>query len=115
MVLIFAVPNIISLSGGEPTIPKRYDKLVHFVEYLILAFLVYRGFSQPPRRQGLLLFCAAAFAGLAVGALDEYTQHFLPRRDSSILDWLADAVGVIAGTSLASIWHRRANEKREAA
>jgi VanZ family protein len=111
--MIFSIPNILSLTGDEPKIPKRFDKLAHFFEYLVLAILFYRGFDQSPRRERLLLFCAAAFAALAVGALDEFTQHFLPRRNSSILDWLADAGGVIVGTSIASIWQCRATDKRE--
>ncbi len=111
--LIFVLPNVLSISGDGPRLPKRFDKVIHFTEYLVLAVLLYRGLVFPPGRERMLVFLAVICAGLAVGALDEFTQYFLPRRNSSIIDWLADAAGILVGTSLASVRYRRVKEKRE--
>ena len=37
---------------------------------------------------------------LAVGAIDEYHQRFVPGRDSSLLDFAADIAGTFCGASL---------------
>ncbi len=113
VVLIFVLPNILSFSGDGPRLPKRFDKVFHFAEYMVLAILFYRGLVFPPERVRILLFFAVICAGLAIGALDEFTQYFLPQRKSSIMDWLADAAGILVGTSLASVRYRRVKKKRE--
>jgi VanZ family protein len=44
---------------------------------------------------------AALLLPLAVGAADEWHQLYLPGRDGSVDDWLADAVGIgLAGLAL---------------
>jgi VanZ family protein len=113
VIVVFAVPNILSLSGSGPDLPRRFDKVIHFIEYMILAMLIYWGLTQQTKREWLLTFCAVAFAGMAIGALDEFTQYFIPQRDSSIMDWLSDAAGILVGTTVAtvrSVWA----EKRKA-
>lgn len=105
--LIFVLPNVLNLSGDGPKLPKRFDKVIHFVEYMVLAVLFYRGLVYPPERERMLVFFAVLCAGLAIGALDEFTQYYLPHRNSSIMDWLADAAGILVGTSLASVRYRR--------
>ena len=103
VVVVFALPNILSLSGSGPDVPSRFDKPIHFVEYLALALLLHWGLVRQAEHERLLTFCAVVFAGLAIGALDEFTQYFIPRRDSSIMDWLADAGGTLVGTTLATV------------
>jgi VanZ family protein len=114
LIVIFALPNILSLSGEGPRLPKRFDKVIHFFEYVVLAILISWSLNKPLQRERFPVFCAAVFAGLAIGALDEFTQYFLPLRDSSIRDWLADAAGILAGASLAIARRGRAANKREA-
>lgn len=103
VVVVFALPNILSISGAGPDLPSRFDKLIHFFEYLALALLLHWGLVQQAKHEWLLTFCAVVFAGLAIGSLDEFTQYFIPRRDSSIMDWLADAGGILVGTALATV------------
>ncbi len=80
------------------------DKLVHFTMYGVLAFLVMRGSHAPSSgsRIALVVFGLCAF-----GAADEWHQGFINGRSSSGLDWIADALGVITGTTLAR-FHRPA-------
>lgn len=74
------------------------DELLHAVGYAVLALLLYLslrrtfGFSRRAALVGSWLLA------VAYGAVDEYRQSFVPGRDSSALDLLADAVG--AGTLL---------------
>ena len=113
IVAVFVLPNVLSLSGSGPDLPHRFDKVIHFVEYMVLALLFHWGLAQHSRSERALAFAAVVFACLAIGALDEFTQFFIPQRDSSIMDWLADAAGVIIGALLAVVRQSRATNKKE--
>lgn len=84
------------LFGG---LPAGTDKLVHGGLYLILGlFLAWgktrTGFAGPAI---LLLMMGAGY-----GALDEWHQSFVPGRDVSAGDWMADTAGVALGLLLFS-------------
>lgn len=113
VVVIFALPNIPTLSGSGPDFPRGFDKVVHFIEYMVLAVLFHRGLSRSSRREWIFTFCVVVFAGLAIGALDEYTQYFIPDRNMSVIDWLADAAGILVGSSLATVRQARGSSKKE--
>ncbi|HUV37514.1 MAG TPA: VanZ family protein [Patescibacteria group bacterium] len=113
VVVVFALPNILSLSGSGPDLPSRFDKVIHFLEYMVLAALFHWGFVYQPKLNRLLAFCAVMFAGLAIGALDEFTQYFIPYRNCSIMDWFADVAGTLAGTSLATLRLVRTANRKE--
>lgn len=64
------------------------DKVVHEAMYAGLGFTA----------AGALGVTHAVGAGLAAfGGVDEWHQQFIPRRDASVGDWLADVVGVMLG------------------
>jgi VanZ family protein len=44
-------------------------------------------------------------SGIAVAALDEMYQSYIPRRDSSFFDLVMDSAGVVAGTLAAVLRH----------
>ncbi|MDP9236635.1 MAG: VanZ family protein [Chloroflexota bacterium] len=107
MALIFAgssVPNEFAPSG--PTLPL--DKVAHFGEYGVLAFLLagatrrYAGGRLTP-----LLLAACVAVCMAYGASDEFHQRFVPGRDASLDDLAADAVGSVAGALAAVVVLRR--------
>jgi len=83
----FDVPNI--------------DKLFHFVEYLVLAFLLARAFyntsSKPDYKS---IFIASALIAALYGISDEFHQRFVPERSCDIIDLLSDIAGSIAGAWL---------------
>ena len=70
------------------------DKLMHFLAYLVLSFLLgttlYLALPGQRRRLALLVL----LAGAAYGALDELTQP-LAGRFCEFNDWLADLAGVV--------------------
>jgi VanZ family protein len=76
------------------------DKFLHALEYALMGFFTTRGAMltwELPRFRGASLGAAIA-AGL--GLLDEFHQYFVPGRNPSLGDALADAVGAIIGAAL---------------
>jgi len=70
------------------------DFIPHILEYFVLAFFFIQVFPRPGRGSCL----AAAFLALAVlGILDEWHQLTVPGRVFSLLDWLYDIGGALAG------------------
>lgn len=65
------------------------DKVAHFIEYLILGVAL-RYWSGDGRRR----FVAG---GIFFAVLDEFHQSFIPGRDASIWDAVADALGIVVG------------------
>lgn len=98
--LIFTVS---SLPHPEELAPEIFqlagDKLLHGIEYGILGILCYRAFRHaagPSARSyalGLAILTAAVY-----GVSDEIHQAFIPPRESSGWDVLADAVGAATVT-----------------
>ncbi len=89
-------------------LPAGADKLVHGGLYLVLGlFLAWgktrTGFAGPAI---LLLIMGAAY-----GALDEWHQSFVPGRDVSAGDWMADTAGVALGLLLFSSLRSRFRDR----
>lgn len=89
------------LPGGID-LPSPLDKLVHFVAYGVLGWLLDWAFQAPGtlptyRRHGLVFLL-----GLSFGISDEWHQSFVPGRDASLGDLAADAFGLLAALALAS-------------
>lgn len=87
-----------------------WDLGAHFGLYLVLGGLAGRaarltGFD---RRQRWRMLAALAL----VAAADEAHQYLIPGRDASVLDWIADTIGVVMGNALASWLARRRAEVR---
>jgi VanZ family protein len=74
------------------------DKLLHFGAYGVMAVLFYRtylaGWPQALKRT---LIRASVISTVLYGLSDEIHQYFVPERSADPLDWLADAVGGVAG------------------
>ena len=97
-----------SLPHPEEQLPdlllkKVSDKLLHFVEYGVLGVCGYRAFrwAAGPKaaRHAILL---AIVASSIYGMTDEIHQAFVPFRESSWLDWVADTIGGAIGAVGAS-------------
>lgn len=74
------------------------DKVLHAVAYSILSLLCYRAFrwaaGPAVARQAVVL---AIVTASAFGLTDEVHQYFVPFRESSWQDWLADTIGAAIG------------------
>ena len=67
--------------------PPPLDKIQHAIAYGVIASLVRMGTVRPS-------FLSIGLGVVALGAIDEYLQIPLPFRTASLLDLLADGVGV---------------------
>ena len=81
-----------------PFVTHFSDKVLHAIEYAVLGALCYRGLRGTGhdtwRQQAIPM--AILLASL-YGMSDEVHQAFVPFRESSWLDWLADTVGAALG------------------
>lgn len=84
--------------------PPGSDKLEHALAFAVLAALGLRAAQLPPR--------VLAFGLLAYGLGIECVQAVLPWRDFSLLDWLADAVGIALSFAMAWFFRRRRESVR---
>lgn len=83
-----------------PFVTHLSDKVLHVVEYAVLGALCYRalrGSGYDSWRQQAIP--AVIVLASLYGMSDEVHQAFVPFRDSSWLDWLADTVGASLGVA----------------
>jgi len=96
-----------SIPGRSLPAPPMFgaDKIVHAVEFAVLAILIW----HVARRCGFGLRAAliiAVVVAIGYGVLDELHQGFTPGRFPSIFDVVADAVGALLGVALV-YWRSR--------
>jgi hypothetical protein len=103
MALIFAGSSVpVEVTTARPPIP--FDKVAHFGEYSVLAFLFVGVARRHVRggRIGPLLVGACIVLGAVYGASDEFHQRYTPGRDPALDDLAADAIGSAAGALAAA-------------
>jgi VanZ family protein len=84
-----------SVLPRPPGIPA-FDKAVHLVAYAVLAVALSLWFPRGKRGR-LGAFILTACIAAVYGIVDEIHQYFVPGRDCSLWDWIADALGAVAG------------------
>ena len=72
------------------------DKLAHFGEFFVFGWLVARAFDGLGWSEKKH-FVWTVLIGIQLGAVDELYQGFVPGRERSVLDLLADVLGAAAG------------------
>ena len=110
MALIFAISSM-----EQPPLPMpkfewlTIDKLYHFIEYAILGGLLAWAFvkAKPPVVPSALIWGLAAVISILYGASDEWHQTFVPGRLATLADWVADALGSIAGVLGVYLYYRK--------
>ena len=104
--IYFLSAHSFHFSWFQNTQKSHADKLVHVVEYSVFGALLCRALSaQLPVGR---LFMAVVLAGVLYGASDEFHQSFVPNRDSSPYDVVADTVGTVFG---AWVWYKKIRKK----
>ena len=93
IVLIFYFSSLSRIEAIE-TIPEFIlkDKLLHLIEYSILAILLYRALNQYQQFQSTALILAIILSTF-YGLTDELHQLFVPGRFFSIADLFSDFLG----------------------
>lgn len=91
---------IFSLSS-QSTLPSPkivdFDKLMHFGAFAVQGALVALALTRPGERLSQRLAVVAAAIAALYGAADEFHQAFVPGRQSSGFDLVADVLGAAAG------------------
>jgi VanZ family protein len=91
--LILGISSISNLPAPKLGL-LRADSIVHFLEYAIFAFLLFRSISHLSPKLRLPLAALLTLLALSLFAMaDEYLQSFIPGRTSDIYDVLADLAG----------------------
>ena len=101
--VLFLLSGWSGLGGG---LPAGTDKLVHGSLFLVLGLSLAWGKRRTGSGVSGLLFL---LLGIGYGALDEWHQRFVPGRDASVGDWVADSAGVILGLVLFSRFSSRSS------
>ena len=81
------------------------DKFLHFFAYAIMGVLFYRAYQTlrikgDPRMLILLSVVSASLYGIS----DEIHQYYVPFRDASIYDGIANFLGALCGVCLYHMW-----------
>jgi VanZ family protein len=102
-----------SLSHPPSALVIAPDYVLHGVEYFVLYVLVFLAMHEGLHRYpGRGSFWVPAVFAVLYGMLDEYHQKFVPNRDASIRDLLADMVGVGVGVPFVLLSDRVMNALR---
>ena len=70
-----------------------WDKLLHVIEYFFLGVLGYRAYENKYKYITIMI----SMFGIIFGCIDEIFQSFIPGRNPSYYDVIADGIGVILG------------------
>jgi len=93
--LIFWLSSQPSLHS--PDLFPQQDKLVHVTAYAVMAWLAWLAYGHWLTTQRFLMLTTIAFC-MIYGLSDEWHQSFVPGRDASLWDWLADTLGALLMT-----------------
>ena len=97
---VLAYVSLIFVLSAQPGLhpPLQFqnsDKLAHLFEYGLLGWLLVRALRATlPARSWMFTSMLAIGVGLGIAAGDEIFQSFVPNRDSTVFDWLADGTGL---------------------
>ncbi|MBF0296390.1 MAG: VanZ family protein [Magnetococcales bacterium] len=90
--LLAALPFVAILALAATTVDNPVER-VHFLEYGLLAYLVFRAAGKPRGRGLAWVYCAVVVAGFS----DELIQGMLPNRFFDLHDVAMNAVGSAIG------------------
>jgi VanZ family protein len=100
VVLLSVIPGDLQIRTGAP------KDLEHFMAYLGVGAILAYAFG-PSRRAQLVVIFLVILAGCL-----ETIQHWVPGRTPDIADWLASALGAVAGVAVAHLWTRARARRR---
>jgi VanZ family protein len=114
VLILITMVYLSHIPGGPRVIRFQHaDKVGHFgLFFLMTASIIYwfRAFSNAKRHK---FFYAYTFLLVAViGLLDEYHQSYVPNRDVSFLDWLADCLGGLCFLIISKMYLKRSNKSK---
>lgn len=98
--------SVISIPGDADPF-TGFDKVVHFVIYAIMGILWARVFlSRRHGKESGSVFIKVLLITFFYGLFIEFVQGFLPAREASLFDALANGLGGAAGVSVYYLVYR---------
>ncbi|MBW2990798.1 VanZ family protein [Candidatus Woesearchaeota archaeon] len=99
LIVIIAVPGVGDFIPENVAMVKGFDKIVHFFEFLILTLILARAVDFYELKHKLLKnkFLIIVVIAVFIAVISELIQIPIPRREFSLLDLGADALGILAG------------------
>ncbi len=97
--ILFIVPAVLLILVAMSL--ERPEERIHFIQYGILGFIVYKGFESVKTLKPVLV---GGFI-VMVGTVDEIIQWFLPNRVGDLRDVLFNSVGGLLGTWFAKVYY----------
>jgi VanZ family protein len=100
---VLLIAGLIWFLSSQSILPRPkgilgWDKLQHLLAFGALSvtagFCIHLAFW---RRRPVLSLLIIMLACSAYGAIDEFHQFFVPGRDCSVWDWIADTLGAFLG------------------
>jgi len=89
-----------SLSGDRlPGLTHGSDKIIHACAYAVMSFLCFHSLSSSGIKRHCFLIVLLLTSIYAVS--DEFHQYFVPGREASTGDLIADFIGAFIGSSFA--------------
>ncbi|MBI5416237.1 MAG: VanZ family protein [Candidatus Omnitrophica bacterium] len=116
---VFLYSGIIFWASSLPNLKPpvdliNIDKVCHLFEYTVFGFLLARAFyAQCPAWSAGKTWRLAALCALLYGMSDEYHQSFVPGRESSVLDAMADTMGGFLGAYLYSVFLNKTRARQK--
>ena len=105
--LIFGLSSIPLSSIPNVNASLQVDKVVHFMEYGIFGFLLFRAIYSYGKIRLRLLFLIVILSAAVLGAADESYQNLTAGRDPNFYDWLVDCLGATTSAIICSILYRK--------
>ena len=78
-------------------------KSIHFLEYALLAFLLFRAFRGNNKDWHMRWIPYAGIITIGYSSLDEFFQTLIPSRTGSFSDWMIDAAGAVFALLIVTI------------
>ena len=96
--LLITYLSHMSQSSTSDYVPEynNIDLILHFVEYAILGFFLFKSLSTDDLFNINSIY-GAIFVGILFGIFDELHQNFVPGRQMSLIDVLFDSFGTLFG------------------
>jgi len=96
MMLLITIQSSLSSEVLSLKMPKGLDKIIHFLIFGILGWVMTRGFFMTKSIfvKKHFFWLIPLITGL-FAVLDEYHQALVPGRSPDFFDWMADFLGVV--------------------
>ena len=98
-ICLIAIEYLATTTITIPIVENTWDKLNHFIAFFVLYILLYSGFK--------IFTTLANISLLMLFALQiEIVQYFIPNRYFSLLDVVADGIGILIAIIVISFYNK---------